>query len=73
MSAEEIDVLNRRVRELEHRENENLTFLRGEMARVRTALDSLSQAAHRSRMVRQGYGGMTLRKHLSAGSNLGCA
>jgi hypothetical protein len=59
LSPGEIDVLNSRVRGLEEREHQNLSFLREEMGRVRAALGGLYQVAQRSRHVRRGYVGAT--------------
>jgi hypothetical protein len=59
LSPGEIDVLNSRVRGLEEREHQNLSFLRAEMGRVRAALGGLYQVAQRSRQVRRGYVGAT--------------
>jgi hypothetical protein len=57
LSPVEIDQLQSRVRGLEAREHQNLSFLREEMGRVRAALGGLYQVAQRSRQVRRGYGG----------------
>jgi hypothetical protein len=59
LSPGEIDALNSRVRGLEEREHQNLSFLREEMGRVRAALSGLYQVAQRSRHVRRGYVGAT--------------
>lgn len=67
LSSDEADAFLERVRCLEARENRNLTFLREEMERTRTALAEIHQTTRRSRMVRRGYAGFTSGVNTSLG------
>lgn len=73
LSGAEIDDLNRRVRNLEARNHENLAFLREEMMRVGAALSHLHKAVHRARQVRRGYLGAPAAGNAMAESVLGRA
>jgi hypothetical protein len=61
LSPDDASAFIERVRCLEARENRNLSFLREEMERARTALAQINQATRRSRMVRRGYAGTSIR------------
>jgi hypothetical protein len=73
LSRVEIDALTNRVRSLEVREKDNIAFLSEQMGRVKTALNGITQAAHRSRNVRRGYAGVVGTMTNPAEGNLGRA